>query len=1411
MGARATYLFVRSEDQSKDNSRFLREDNKRDRKFTRNWSFLLGVMLLLATAAQAAGPRWVSGPPYFWRTGVPIAWYTNQLTYYTDAGDLSPAVDHATADALVARAAAVWNVPVSSLVLTQGGSLDEDVTGASLMASGVLTMPPDAQSTNGQAKPIAVIYDTDGSVIDAILGATGSDPAGCRTNAVIESVDAFGPDATIQHAVLVLNGRCVDASTDSQMQMQYQLMRAFGRVLGLGWSQTNDNVFTNTPVPTKEQFANWPIMHPLDVICGPYTYKCMLSPFVLRADDLSSLAQLYYLYQGQGAGLAGKEDTLANASAIAGNVTFPNGQGMEGVNVTVRRRPYFSSTVESFQTVSAVTGYSFRQQTGTPVVGLDGSARSSMGTYEQEREGYWRMERVPIPVDDPWQTLVVTTEAVNPLYTGPYALSTMAAGAMTIAPSGTAVSQETDIEGRYYNFDVLSLAPPDAVASCAAVADGTESAPASLADGGWWKGVLCGYAHSAWTQVAVRANRSLTVEVTALDETGAATAAKAMPMVGVWQATDPLGTGPTVAATPIAFNSFGVGLSSTSATTWATGALRVAVVDQRGAGRPDFAYQARVLYADTIQPANVGANGGSVVITGTGFRAGNAVLVNGVAATVTSVRSTAITATVPSLRSLGTTRAMLATVMVRDVTTGGTTTMQSALGYGSPQQRLQLVSAPTGTVVANVVAGTAFAVQVLGTDGVTPVANEPVTFGVTIGYATFGACGTVSCTVTTDARGMASTTVTPTTAGTVTLRASTSVLSVTASFQVVSRPDVLSLVSAPAGVATVGSATAQPFAVRLVAGDGVTPRMGATVTISVTQGQARLEACGAASCSLKTDEKGMAATAVVPTAAGLITVGAVNAAGTVMASFSAVTATIAMVSAPAGVIVVGMRSATAFAVKVVGGDGISPVVGEAVVFSAMGGGVQFQACGGATCTVLTDARGVAASAVTAMAAGPVVLSAASAVGVVTATVSAAAETMRLVSAPTGEVTVGVAASTAFAVRSVAPDGVTPVVGETVLFRTAVGQAVLSPCGAADCAVVTDANGVASVGVTVMAAGVATVVASSLAGSQTATVTGKALPVVMQVTQAPAVGSFAGDTLRPGFAVRLLLADGRTPAAGQTVLIRVVTGSASLEACGAASCTVQTDAEGVAQTAVTAGAAGVLTLVAQATGVAGPLVQTVSIALAARQRSVTVMPAVVYVAEGAAVRWTVQAGLSDNSAATDGVVVSWTSGRGIGFAGANSLAAGATAATEVSVSGVGAGITVQGTACAWGSICRQVVAQGVSAAEWQIEAVSGAGQQVSSTGTPAPVMLRVADRAGHPVAGATVNVYQALTAWQQACPDHGRCPAPAVLKTLGGQVVSGLDGSVMVQPAVMAGEAGTTQITAAAGTGGSLTVMLVRQP
>lgn len=764
---------------------------------------LLTMLALLcwsatATTLWAGGPRWVTGPPFFTQAGTPVVWYTNQPLYFTDPGDLSSSVNHAAADAIVAAAAAVWNVPTASLVLAQGGTLNEHVSGAdAFLGSNGPIFPADVQSSNYLAKQIAVIYDTDGSITDLLLGNGASDPSGCLQSGVTESVDSIVPAGYIQHAILILNGRCTGPAPQQQLQLQYQLMRAFGRVLGLGWSQTNDNVFTLSSQPTANQDLHWPVMHPIDIICGPYTYLCMQQAFTLRPDDISALGQLYTINQGQAP--LGKMDTLLNANQVSGELLFPTGQGMQGVNVVGRRWEQFTpaSDIEDWYTTSSVSGALFRESNGNPVAGPDTSLMGSEGTTNSAYEGYFTLQRVPM-LPGTWQLIVLETEPVNPLYTGQYAVGPYTAN--TVEPSG---SDPVTTEGIYgsYSQGSVEISTNDPASSCNTGSDGTEAAPVAVASQGWWSNLLCGYGHSAWSSLSVKANRSLTVEVTAEDEQGFATIAKAMPVIGIWNATDARGSLPGVAGAAQAFNGKGTGMTTLAASFTQPDQLRIAIADQRGDGRPDFNCQARVLYADSLSPATVSAAGGTITITGMGFRTGNAVTVNGVAAAVSSWTANTIVASVPSLHALGSTTALTADVAVTDLSTGGTTVMMQSLSYAAPVATLNLLSAPSGMVVLGQPASVPFAVKVLSADGITPIVGEAVTFSATIGTVQFATCGAATCIINTDANGIASTSVTPQTAGAINLQAVGVDGTATASFTAATRIQTATAVQAAEYVA----------------------------------------------------------------------------------------------------------------------------------------------------------------------------------------------------------------------------------------------------------------------------------------------------------------------------------------------------------------------------------------------------------------------------------------------------------------------------------------------------------------------------------------------------------------------------------------------------------------------------------
>jgi hypothetical protein len=724
----------------------------------------------------------VTGLPYYSSEGRPIVWDTSTPYYFTDPGDLSPYVDHVAADALVKAAARVWTVPTANFNLLYGGSLSEHVSLANVYFSSTgIVFPDDVQRTNYLARPIAILYDSDGAITDLLLGSGASSPSSCRQNAVTESVDSISPAGLILHAVIVLNGRCTGPAPEQQLQLQYQLMRAFGRVIGLSWSQTNDNIFTGTPTPTLQQALHWPVMHPIDVLCGLYTYQCMPQPFTLRDDDISGLGLLYPV--GTVApSISGKTDTLYRANRISGTISFPNGQGMQGVNVVIHRLEPYWSIPEAWETTSAVTGTLFRRHSSTPINKMTASFTTNMGSSSAALEGAYDIFRTAIPQAwEPWQTLIVSTQPINPLYVGPYSVGPYDSG--SVAPSGSALQFVQGIAGPYQQTSIRLVAS-DADSGCQISQDGTESAPSAIPSTGWWNGNFCSYGHTAWSTLSVKAGRSLTIEVSALDHSSALTTTKARPIIGVWKSTDAIGTLPTVASSPEPFNSPVSGMTTLSLQTSQSQQFRLGIMDERGDGRPDFFYQARILYADSVSPSSIPAKGASITITGSGFRAGNTVTIDGIPATVSNWTSTSITANAPALH-LAT--AATVDVAVRDLVTGGSSVMTAALGYQAPQPELSLLSAPPNTVIAQTTAPVPFTVKAVAADGSSPLGNLPVTVSSSSGQVRFESCNATSCTLSTDSSGKVSTFITPLQPGVFTLSAASSIGNISAASTAIPR------------------------------------------------------------------------------------------------------------------------------------------------------------------------------------------------------------------------------------------------------------------------------------------------------------------------------------------------------------------------------------------------------------------------------------------------------------------------------------------------------------------------------------------------------------------------------------------------------------------------------------------------
>ena len=742
----------------------------RFRPLRRLAAWLLTLLALLAPGRTlAGGPKFVAGTSYFNAgvVGQPVHWANGQLNYYVDQGPLNSSVTNQQATAMVDAAAAVWSaVPTAGVTLTDKGSLGEDVSGANIAVSGknftvageqlnqmgVINAPADVAPT-ATGFPVGVIYDADGAVIDAVFGTGASDPISCEYNDVFTWVDNVNPDATMAHAIIVLNGRCATAASVLAM-MSYDLERAFGRVLGLDYAQVNPGARTNGELNGT---LGWPVMQPEPTaFCGPDGPACIPDPTVRRWDDIAALNRIYPITASNLASFPGKKITAASTVSIQGTISFKTGLGMQGVNVVAR--PLDASGNPLYQyTATFVSGACFNGNHGNPVTGWvdsNGNLLTMWGSNDTAMQGYFDLSGMPLPPGMTSASYQVTFETISPMYIYADAVGPYLDGSPE--PSGTlaAISVPSLSAG---GAQTLTVNVDDSAVGGYDDAIGTQAEPRVIATSGQWSGRLSQVGQTDWFTFPVRGGRTFTVVTEALDEIGAPTNAKAMPALGLWDAFKAVGS--TAAAATPGLNGLATGESWLQVATSGDDVVRLGIADERGDGRPDYTYQGWVLYADMVQPPRLPASGGAIVIQGMGFRPTDTVEVGGQAALVTSISPNEITAIAPAAAS-GVTGSVDVEVDDLPVYTASAV-ISGGLSYDSGTgDALTLVTVPMNTVPIGV--PEPFTVIALGPalgSNLTPAGGVSVVYTVASGTATLG-CGQKSCTVTATGDGRATMNVT---------------------------------------------------------------------------------------------------------------------------------------------------------------------------------------------------------------------------------------------------------------------------------------------------------------------------------------------------------------------------------------------------------------------------------------------------------------------------------------------------------------------------------------------------------------------------------------------------------------------------------------------------------------------------
>lgn len=299
-------------------------------------SMFLWVILVAASLPAQAGVFESINPV----TAKPVTWANPQaIPYSIDEGNLGQ-LNHQQASDLVDAMIAVWeNEGGGAFHFVNQGSIGTDVTVDNLkdyVDSSVCTdnIPPKILSMIQGQSPI--IFDTDGSIIDAMSGPGASRKIVGKAAFRCFKGSLSDPKGVTQ-AFLIMNGRFIDGLPDPvDLPINVYagvILHELGHYLGLHHSMVNDEIYAGVlnGIQSSEDSKYIPVMYPLIL-------PNSVASTVLKPDDMAILRELY----------PKPGDVLLD---ISGTITGNDGQPVRSANVVARREDD-----PLCQAVSAISG-----------------------------------------------------------------------------------------------------------------------------------------------------------------------------------------------------------------------------------------------------------------------------------------------------------------------------------------------------------------------------------------------------------------------------------------------------------------------------------------------------------------------------------------------------------------------------------------------------------------------------------------------------------------------------------------------------------------------------------------------------------------------------------------------------------------------------------------------------------------------------------------------------------------------------------------------------------------------------------------------------------------------------------------------------------------------------------------------
>lgn len=287
---------------------------------------IFSVLLISGAVAYAGGPlASVNGAAVKYNTA-------SAITYKTDLGAMG-SFSNAVATNLVTTSFAVWqNVSTAQITFTNGGQLASDVTSSNYMNF--------IDKFSDGINPM--IFDTDGSIIDALLGAGASNSTiGFAGSSYFTSGPNIGKYSEGQS---VMNGKFAN-NPFTEAQFKATFVHEFGHFIGLDHSQINAKFVSDGNTAND---AYIPTMYPTST--DDDAQLATLNP-----DDIASISSLY------------PAATFATTTGrISGTVTRFDNSVVRGANVFAKSTGADSLTNQ----ISTVTDYLVQNNGTYTIVGL---------------------------------------------------------------------------------------------------------------------------------------------------------------------------------------------------------------------------------------------------------------------------------------------------------------------------------------------------------------------------------------------------------------------------------------------------------------------------------------------------------------------------------------------------------------------------------------------------------------------------------------------------------------------------------------------------------------------------------------------------------------------------------------------------------------------------------------------------------------------------------------------------------------------------------------------------------------------------------------------------------------------------------------------------------------------------------